>query len=282
METFSAPRLLTEWTQAVRARGETIAFVPTMGFLHEGHLSLIREARQRANHLVVSIFVNPLQFAPGEDLERYPADLAGDAAKCAALGCDVLFTPAEAALYPVGFQTRVQVGDLATRLCGASRAGHFEGVATVVLKLFGLVRPNVAVFGSKDFQQLQIIRRMVRDFDLSVDVVGMPIVREADGLAMSSRNVYLSSVEREQALVLHRSLAAVQGWVDGGQRDVEVLLAQARSLVNQQSLADIDYLDIVDAEELTALGHLAAAPALAAMAVRFGGTRLIDNRVITL
>jgi pantoate--beta-alanine ligase len=268
VETFSDPRLLTEWTEDVRARGETIAFVPTMGFLHEGHLSLIREARQRADHLVVSIFVNPLQFAPGEDLERYPADLAGDAAKCAALGCDVLFTPTKAALYPDGFQTRVQVGDLAVRLCGASRAGHFEGVATVVLKLFGLVRPNVAVFGTKDFQQLQIIRRMVRDFDLSVDVVGMPIVREPDGLAMSSRNVYLTSVEREQALVLHRSLAAVQDWVDGGERDVEVLLAQAQSLVAEQSLADMD--------------HLVNGPALAALAVRFGGTRLIDNRVITL
>jgi len=253
-----------------------------MGFLHEGHLSLIREAKNRADHLVVSIFVNPLQFAPGEDLERYPADSVGDAAKCAALGCDVLFTPVKADLYPEGFQTRVQVGGLATRLCGASRAGHFDGVATVVLKLFGLVRPNVAVFGSKDFQQLQIIRRMVRDFDLSVDVVGMPIVREEDGLAMSSRNVYLSAAERQQALVLQRTLAAVQAWVDGGQHDVEALLAQARSLVKQQPLAEIDYLDIVDVEELTALDHLDSGSVLAALAVRFGGTRLIDNRVITL
>lgn len=282
METISDPLLLTEWTRAVRARGETIALVPTMGFLHEGHLSLIREAGRRADHIVVSIFVNRLQFGPGQDRERYPVDLPGDAAKCGALGCEVLFTPAEAGLYPEGFQTRVQVGALAARLCGVSRPGHFEGVATVVLKLFGLVRPNVAVFGSKDYQQLQIVRRMVRDFDLSIDVVGIPTVREADGLAMSSRNVHLNPVERDQALVLQRSLAAVQAWVDEGQRDVESLLAQARSLVEQQSLAQIDYLDLVDAEELTALDRLSPGRALAAISVRFGETRLIDNRVITL
>lgn len=281
METIGDPRLLTEWTHAVRARGETIAFVPTMGFLHDGHLSLMREAVGRADHLVVSIFVNPLQFAPGEDLARYPSDPAGDAAKCAALGCTLLFTPVKTSLYPEGFQTRVKVGALASRLCGGSRGGHFDGVATIVLKLFGLVQPNVAVFGSKDFQQLQIIRRMVRDFDLGIDVVGMPIVREEDGLALSSRNVHLNPEERQQALALRRTLVAIQEWVDGGERDVATLLAQARALLQEQPLADIDYIDIVHSEELTALDRLGSEPALAAVAVRFGGTRLIDNRELS-
>jgi len=252
-----------------------------MGFLHEGHLSLMRAAVSRADHLVVSIFVNPLQFAPGEDLARYPSDPAGDAAKCAALGCNLLFTPVKASLYPEGFQTRVQVGALAARLCGGSREGHFEGVATIVLKLFGLVQPNVAVFGSKDFQQLQIIRRMVHDFDLGIDIVGMPIVREEDGLALSSRNLHLNPQERQQALALRRTLVAIQEWVDGGERDVLTLLAQARALLQEQPLADIDYIDIVDAEELTALDRLGSEPALAALAVRFGETRLIDNRVLS-
>jgi pantoate--beta-alanine ligase len=252
-----------------------------MGFLHEGHVSLMRAAVSRADHLVVSIFVNPLQFAAGEDLARYPSDPAGDAAKCAALGCGALFTPVKASLYPEGFQTRVKVGALAARLCGRSREGHFEGVATIVLKLFGLVQPNVAVFGSKDFQQLQIIRRMVRDFDLGIDVVGMPIVREEDGLALSSRNVHLTPQERQQALALGRTLVAIQDWVDEGERDVPTLLAQGRALLQEQPLADLDYIDIVDAEELTALERLGSEPALAALAVRFGGTRLIDNRELS-
>jgi len=252
-----------------------------MGFLHEGHLSLMREARKRADHLVVSIFVNPLQFAPGEDLDRYPRDPKGDAQKCAAYGCDILFTPVKAELYPAGFQTTVQVGALAERLCGASRAGHFEGVATIVLKLFGLVRPDIAVFGSKDFQQLQIVRRMVQDFDLGIEIVGMPIVREVDGLALSSRNAYLSKAERQQALVLSRTLAAMNDWIVAGERDAQLLLGRSRELITQQELATIDYVELVDAEQLTALEVIGSAPVLAAMAVRFGGTRLIDNKVIT-
>jgi len=251
-----------------------------MGFLHEGHLSLMRAAKTKADHLVVSIFVNPLQFAPGEDLDRYPSDPEGDAKKCKELGCDVLFSPVKADLYPAGFQTRVQVGALARHLCGASREGHFEGVATIVLKLFGLVRPSTALFGSKDYQQLQIIRRMARDLDLGIDVVGMPIVREEDGLALSSRNAYLSEEERRQALVLSRSLRALENDVAAGERCVEVLLRRARSLIEEQALSCIDYVSVVDAEELTPLESIGDAPALAALAVAFGKTRLIDNRVI--
>lgn len=280
MQTITDPQELSRWTREVRARGESIAFVPTMGFLHEGHLSLMREARKRADHLLVSIFVNPLQFGPNEDLDRYPRDPEGDAAKCRSVGCDLLFTPTVASLYPDGFQTRVQLGPLASRLCGASREGHFEGVATVVLKLFGLVRPNVAVFGSKDYQQLQIIRRMVRDFDLDVEVVGMPIVREPDGLAMSSRNAYLSTDERSQALVLSGCLRALEGWVAGGEGDVANLLGRMRRLIEEQPLATIDYVEIVDAAELSSIERLGTRPVLAALAVRFGGTRLIDNRVL--
>lgn len=251
-----------------------------MGFLHEGHLSLMREARKRADHLVVSIFVNPLQFAPGEDLDRYPRDPEGDAQKCASLGCDILFTPVKAELYPEGFQTRVQVGPLAQGLCGASRAGHFEGVATIVLKLFGLVRPDLAVFGSKDYQQLQIIRRMAEDFDLGIEIVGMPIVREADGLALSSRNAYLSKQERQQALVLNQTLTELKKWVLEGERQVGRLLERARERIAQQELAELDYIDLVDAEHLTPLKEIGVSPVLAAVAVRFGATRLIDNKVI--
>ena len=277
---ISTPHQLTEWSSSVRARGETIAFVPTMGFLHEGHLSLMRAAKTEADHLVVSIFVNPLQFAPGEDLDRYPSDPEGDAMKCKQLGCDVLFSPVKADLYPQGFQTRVPVGALAENLCGASRAGHFEGVATIVLKLFGLVRPTTAFFGSKDYQQLQIIRRMARDLDLGIDVVGMPIVREEDGLALSSRNAYLSEEERQQARVLSRSLRELENDVAAGERCVTSLVKRARALIEEQSLARIDYVSVVDAEELTPLESIGEGPVLAALAVAFGKTRLIDNREI--
>ncbi|MEE2829702.1 MAG: pantoate--beta-alanine ligase [Myxococcota bacterium] len=280
MQVIEEPALLTAWARSVRERGETIAFVPTMGFLHEGHLSLMREARKRGQHLVVSIFVNPLQFAPGEDLERYPQDLAGDAAKCREIGVDVLFLPSPDRLYPEGFQTRVQVGPLASGLCGASRDGHFSGVATVVLKLLNLVRPTTAVFGSKDYQQLQVIRRMVRDFDLDIEILGMPIVREPDGLAMSSRNAYLSPSERSQASVLQRALGEIQGWVDEGTRQADVLLSRLRGLVEEQPLARIDYITLVDAETLAPIDRVENRPILAALAVRFGTTRLIDNSLL--
>jgi pantoate--beta-alanine ligase len=271
---------MAAWSRAVRDRGESIGFVPTMGSLHEGHLSLLREARARADHLVASIFVNPLQFAPNDDLETYPRDVRGDARKCDAAGVDVLFTPSRESLYPDGFQTTIQLGAIAQPLCGASRPGHFEGVATVVLKLFNLVRPNLAVFGRKDYQQLVVLRRMVRDLDLEVEIVGMPIIREPDGVAMSSRNASLTEEERAQAQVLSRSLDVAEQIVARGERGVETIVAAAASLIREQPLAQLDYVELVDANDLTTICDLDHAGMLA-LAVRFGATRLIDNRVLT-
>ncbi len=280
MKTIETPAEMAAWARATRDRGETIGFVPTMGYLHEGHLSLMRAARPRADHLVVSIFVNPLQFGPDEDLDTYPRDDEGDAAKCRSVGVDLLFTPTKQSLYPDGFQTTVQPGPVAGPLCGASRPGHFEGVCTIVLKLFNLVKPNVAVFGRKDYQQLQVLQRMARDLDVDVDVVGMPIVREPDGVAMSSRNAYLSAEQRRQAAVLHRALDAAEAQVAAGQRDIAALLASAEALIREQPLSDIDYVEILDASSLQAPGDELTDPVLLALAVRFGATRLIDNRVL--
>ncbi len=278
MRRFEDPAALQAWARDVRARGETIGFVPTMGYLHAGHLSLMRIARPRCDHLVVSIFVNPLQFAPTDDLGRYPRDEAGDAAKCTAEGVDVLFFPTPATMYPPGFQTHLTVGPLAAPLCGTSRAGHFEGVVTVVLKLFNLVQPTVAVFGEKDYQQLAVIRRMVRDFNLAVEVASGPTVREADGLAMSSRNAYLDPEQRTQALSLHRALDEAEQAVAAG-TDPATLIARTRAILREQSPAEIDYVDLLDATELTPVTALDR-PVVLAVAVHFGGTRLIDNRVL--
>ena len=210
--TLRAPAEMTAWSLAARARGERIAFVPTMGALHEGHVTLLREARRLGQRLALSIFVNPTQFGPNEDLARYPRDLQGDLAKAASAGTDVAFVPEARDVYPAGFQTTVQVAELERGLCGPFRPGHFAGVATVVCKLFNVVRPDVAVFGEKDYQQLAIVRRMVTDLDMGVEIVGIPTVREADGLAMSSRNAYLSPAERGAGAV------AVAGAVRGARR----------------------------------------------------------------
>ena len=204
------PAEMTAWSEGARARGERIAFVPTMGALHEGHVSLLREGRRRGDKLALSIFVNPTQFAPTEDLARYPRDLPGDLAKASSADTDVAYCPEPADVYPPGFQTYVQVREVELGLDGGSRPGHFVGVATVVCKLFNVVRPHVALFGEKDFQQLAVVRRMVSDLDMGVEIVGMPIVREPDGLAMSSRNAYLSPDERQRALALSRGLNAAR------------------------------------------------------------------------
>lgn len=276
---FEDPAALQAWSSGVRARGETIGFVPTMGYLHDGHLSLMRIARPRCDHLVVSIFVNPLQFAPTDDLDTYPRDEEGDVAKCAEEGVDALFFPSPATMYPPGFQTELTTGPLARPLCGASRPGFFEGVVTVVLKLFNLVQPHVAIFGEKDHQQLAVIRRMARDLNLPVEVGSGPIVREPDGLAMSSRNAYLSAEERRQALVLHRALDAAEVSFAAGVTLPSALEGAARATIAAQPLADIDYVDLVDATELTPVTEIVR-PAVLAVAVRFGTTRLIDNRVL--
>jgi pantoate--beta-alanine ligase len=277
MLTVDSPLAMAEWSRRTRSQGNSIAFVPTMGYLHEGHLSLMRAARQRGDRVVVSIFVNPLQFGVGEDLEAYPRDPEGDAEKCRSVGCDVLFLPSKANMYPRGFQTTVVAGSLAGPLCGASRPGHFDGVVTVVLKLFNVVKPHVAVFGRKDFQQFAVLSRMVRDLDLDVEMVGMPIVREADGLALSSRNAYLSAAERGQAAVLSRALQAARADFDAGVRSAARLRDAIRTRIQQQPLARVDYVDVLDAEELDVPSDPISRPVVAAIAVHFGRTRLIDN-----
>lgn len=264
-----------EWRRA----GETVGFVPTMGFLHEGHLSLVRLAVARCDRAVISIFVNPTQFGPGEDLDRYPQDLEGDLVKAAAAGAELAYVPEVATVYPPGYQTRVTVPELAAPLCGASRPVHFGGVATMVTKLFNVVQPDVAVFGEKDYQQLQVVRRLVRDLELPVEIVGGATVREPDGVAMSSRNAYLSPEERPQAVCLVNALRQAWQRFDAGERDAEALVGVAREVISAQPAARIDYVEIRDAQTLEPVKTIAD-HAVLALAVFFGKTRLIDNTVV--
>ncbi len=257
-----------------------VAFVPTMGYLHEGHLSLLREGRRRAGatgRLVLSIFVNPTQFGPSEDLDRYPRDEAGDLAKAASCGVDVAFCPTDPLeLYPLGTGTWVDVDGLDRHLCGASRPGHFRGVCTVVAKLWGLVRPSVGLFGEKDYQQLAILRRMHADLFMVGEVVGQPIVREADGLAMSSRNANLRGTARTDALAISRYLAGVRGRFAAGERDAGALLGDAAA---ELLPGRVDYASLVDAGDLQPVA-VVERPVLVAVAGFFGGVRLIDNTVL--
>jgi pantoate--beta-alanine ligase len=267
------PSEMTAWSEAARARGETIAFVPTMGALHEGHVTLLREAHKHGQRVALSIFVNPTQFGPNEDLARYPRDLDGDLAKAAGAGTDVAYVPEARDVYPAGYQTTVEVRELARGLCGPFRPNHFAGVATVVCKLFNVVRPHAALFGEKDYQQLAIVRRMVRDLDMGIEIVGVPIVREPDGLAMSSRNAYLSPVERGRALSLSRALFAARDAAAAGERDAAAVVAGARAALDVDR---VDYVDLVDAESLQPVTDFAR-PAVLAVAAFVGRTRLIDN-----
>lgn len=255
-----------------------MAFVPTMGALHEGHLSLVRAARAHGEHVVVSIFVNPTQFGPNEDFSRYPRDLEGDAAKLMTVGLSAIFAPEPSAMYPKGEETRVHVGALAEPLCGKFRPGHFEGVTTVVAKLFAIVGPCSAIFGRKDYQQLAIIRRMTTDLFLPVKVIGEPIVREKDGLAMSSRNAYLSADERKRALCLSGALRAAETAFAGGERSAGKIEALARAIV-EKGADTIDYVSCVDADSLGRIETMGA-KAVVAIACRVGKTRLIDNFVL--
>jgi len=262
-----------------RERGARIGFVPTMGYFHEGHLSLMRRARAECGTVVVSIFVNPLQFGPREDLAEYPRDLERDLRMAREVGVDVVFAPTEEEMYPPGYCTYVEVLGLTEKLCGLFRPGHFRGVTTVVAKLFNIVQPDVAYFGQKDAQQAVVIQRMVRDLNMPLEVVVLPTVREADGLAMSSRNVYLSPEERQAALVIPRSLARAVEAVKGGERDVAALREMVRGMLAAEPRASIDYVEIYgwpDLEPLTVLTDRA----LLAVAVRFGRARLIDNVVL--
>ncbi len=265
--------------RAFRARhaGRRLGLVPTMGALHEGHLSLMRDCAQRAEVTVASIFVNPTQFGPNEDLDAYPRDEEGDLAKAESAGCDAVFLPSVEVMYPAGAATTVSVAALTAPLCGASRPGHFDGVTTVVLKLLNLSGCDLAVFGEKDYQQLAVIRRMVRDLDVPVEVIGHPIVRESDGLALSSRNVYLDTDERRRALGLSRGLArAAEGW-EAGERDPRILEA---AMVEGLE-ARVDYAEARDAEDLSALDGPARGPVVLAIAAFVGRTRLIDNRLLS-
>lgn len=260
--------------------GKTIAFVPTMGYLHEGHISLIREAKRHGDEIVVSIFVNPAQFGPGEDFDRYPRSFERDCRMAEETGASVVFNPKREDLYGDGFQTYVTLERLPAHLCGLSRPVFFRGVATVVTKLFNIVKPHVAVFGEKDFQQLQVIRRLVADLDLDVTIIGAPLVREPDGLAMSSRNAYLNDSERRQALSLHQSLETARKMVSEGERRAERLIEAARDRLAAQPDATVDYVAVCDPATLDDVTHLDK-PVLMALAVNFGKTRLIDNMMLT-
>ncbi|MGD0930770.1 MAG: pantoate--beta-alanine ligase [Candidatus Korobacteraceae bacterium] len=261
--------------QATRS-GKTLGFVPTMGALHEGHLSLVRAAKARCNVTAVSIFVNPLQFAPTEDLAKYPRPLERDAGMLEQLGVDLLFLPTPDEMYPPGAQTHVLVGELSDKLDGASRPGHFRGVATVVTKLFEIVRPDYAFFGQKDAAQVAVLRKLVNDFDMDVEIVVCPIVREKDGLAMSSRNVYLTPDQRQQALVLHRALMRVQMLPDQGERDAVKLIEAGKQVIAEEPAARLDYFAAVDPNTLDPVVDVTRG-ALVAVAAYFGTTRLIDN-----
>jgi pantoate--beta-alanine ligase len=274
---------LLQHLRPLHAGGEQLALVPTMGFLHEGHLSLIREGKRRADKVAVTIFVNPAQFGPNEDLDRYPRDLGGDLAKCGEAGAWLVYAPRDPLeVYPADFQTWVQVEKLELGLCGGKRPGHFKGVATVVCKLFNLFRPRLALFGQKDFQQLAVIKRMARDLDLDawMEVVGMPTVREADGLALSSRNAYLSTEERRRALHLKGGLDAAAALLAAGERDGAALVAAARAEV-ELGADRVDYVELVDASSLEPVARVEG-PVCLLVAAFVGKTRLIDNRVLEI
>lgn len=282
MRAIEQVNAMQAWSREVRGRdGLRVALVPTMGALHDGHLSLIEIARRHADRVVASVFVNPVQFDRADDFARYPRDLERDGALLAGAGADVLFAPDVSEIYPAGSQTFVTVEQIAQPLCGAHRPGHFRGVATVVLKLFTSVQPHVAVFGEKDFQQVALIRRMVRDLFLDIDIVGAPIVREADGLAMSSRNRHLSGPERAAALCLAAALDAAEAAVAAGTRDPAVVLAAANEAIAREPLACVDYVSLVDPDTLAPVAGVDDR-ALLALAVWIGSTRLIDNRLLVV
>lgn len=269
---------LREGLRLERAAGKRIGLVPTMGFLHRGHMSLIERARGLVDLVVVSIFVNPTQFGPGEDYERYPRDLEGDREKAASAGAGVLFVPRVEEMYPEGATTWVDVGPMGQVLCGASRPGHFRGVAMVVTKLFNIVQPDVAVFGQKDGQQAAIIQKLVRDLHLPVEIIVAPTLREEDGLALSSRNVYLRGEERTAALALHRALERARGLLVSGKKDSRLICREMEAVLAREPLVRLDYAAVVDAATLDPI-DVVAGRVLVAVAAFVGKTRLIDNLV---
>jgi pantoate--beta-alanine ligase len=280
MEIISDPVGMQALARQWLGQGQKLALVPTMGYFHQGHLSLMEYGRTMADRLVVSLFVNPTQFGPQEDLERYPRDLDRDARLAREVGVDCLYTPDAAAIYPPGYQTYVAVESLSQGLCGASRPGHFRGVATVVLKLLNQVQPQVAIFGEKDYQQLRIIRRMAEDLNVPVQIVGRPIVREPDGLAMSSRNTYLNRQERAAALCLYRALLAARELVVSGAKSRENILEAVRQIINSAPHTRIDYVALTDPETLREVETIQGEARLL-LAVWVNKTRLIDNTLLS-
>jgi len=282
LKTIVAISEIRDYLQSER-RNKTIGFVPTMGYLHEGHLSLIRKAKSECDIAVVSIFVNPTQFAPNEDFSRYPRDLERDATLAQSVGCDILFVPSDEEMYPSGFLSAVVVEQLSSVLEGKFRPTHFKGVTTVVLKLLNIVQPDVAYFGQKDAQQAIIIKKMVSDLNVPVRIEVVPTVREADGLAMSSRNIYLNAEERKKAVALYQSLKLAQSMIHSGERNCANILSAMQRLIQSQHPTQIDYIEIVDATTLEPKTELHTNDTvLIPLAVRFGTTRLIDNIIITV
>ncbi|MCD4777728.1 MAG: pantoate--beta-alanine ligase [Desulfobacterales bacterium] len=279
MEVITTVKKMQEYSDRVRRLDKTIAFVPTMGYLHEGHLSLIREGRKIGDCLVASIFVNPVQFAPGEDFENYPRDLQRDLELARKNGADVVFTPDDKELYSNGFQTYVNLKELPNHLCGISRPIFFSGVATVVTKLFNIIKPHFAIFGQKDYQQLSIIRQMVCDLNFDIEIIGAETVREHDGLAMSSRNVYLTSEQRNSALCLYKSLQKAQALLSSGINDSEKIIDSASEIIKSGTNTEIDYIAICDPKTLIDMKKIDR-QALMALAVKVGKTRLIDNMIL--
>ncbi|MBI4619718.1 MAG: pantoate--beta-alanine ligase [Desulfobacterales bacterium] len=276
MKTLSSVKKMQEFAENSRLSGKAIALVPTMGFLHQGHLKLMEEGRKRADTLIISIFVNPTQFGVGEDLEKYPRDMERDKKLAEGVGVDIIFAPPSSEMYPKGYQTYVNVKDVTRNLCGVSRPTHFRGVTTVVAKLFNTVKPHIAIFGEKDFQQLVTIRQMVKDLNFDIEIVGIPTVREKNGLAMSSRNAYLTTEERKAALSLNQAISIARDILRSGERKSESILREVKKRIESESLTDIDYVKMCDSQTLEDIEEIDR-DAVLAMAVKVGRTRLIDN-----
>ena len=279
MEVIKKIELMQELSEKWRRDGHIISCVPTMGFLHQGHIELLKVGKEKGDRLIMTVFVNPTQFGPSEDYEKYPRDTEGDLNKAQSAGVDIVFMPTVEEMYPYGFQSTVTVNTITQHLCGKFRSGHFAGVTIVVAKLFNITKPHLAIFGEKDYQQLIVIKQMVRDLNMDIDIIGVPTVRERDGLAMSSRNKYLSPKERVSALSLKKGLDLAKDMVKKGEKDSATIKQAVRELILTHPFTKIDYVSICDPENLTDMENVSG-PSLLALAVNVGQARLIDNSIL--
>ncbi len=270
---------IREAVKVIKAKGGNVGFVPTMGYLHQGHLSLIKKAKEENDFVIVSIFVNPIQFGPNEDLEKYPRDIERDTKLAVEAGCDLIFNPEVSEMFPKPLKTGVQVDGLTERLCGKKRPGHFKGVTTIVSKLFNIVAPDRAYFGQKDAQQVAVIKRMVEDLNFDLEIKVCPIIREEDGLAMSSRNVYLNPEERKEALALSKSLQLAEKLISQGEKKVGKVISKMKEFIESHPLCEVDYIEILDFENLEEIEKIEGT-ILIGIAVKLGQTRLIDNKIL--